>query len=89
MRAAATLNPEWTAPSWLGPDHPGQTDQVAKVCMLHLPPKVRGYINSYAMKDFVFFTAVFKNGHEVTFRSDWREFVAECILVHDLPPTER
>lgn len=67
----------------------GPGDTVAKVCLQHLPSKVRGYINSYAMKDFVFFTAVFKNGHEVTFRSNWKEFVAECILVYDLPPIER
>ena len=82
------MKQEWTAPSWLHPNRLEQTDQLAKVCMQHLPPKVRGYINSYGMKDFIFFTAVFKNGHEVIFRQGWKEFVAECILVHDLPPIE-
>lgn len=89
MCSAATLKSDWSAPAWLHPGRPEQTDQLAKICLLHLPARVRGYINSYGMKDFVFFTAVFKNGHEVTFRSCWKEFVAECILVYDLPPIER
>lgn len=64
-------------------------DDVAKVCLKHLPSKVRGYIQSYGVRDFASFTCVFKNGHEVAFRANWKEFVAECILVHDLPPIER
>lgn len=64
-------------------------DQLARICMNHLSPRVRGRIKTIQMKDLYFVSVCFQNGHEVTFRKDWKAFAAECILLHDLPPVER
>lgn len=71
-----------------------EKDQLATICVARLPDKIKKAIQSYASEgDYavevpIFVKIVFRNGYSVAFRSDWKEFVAECILVYDLPPVE-
>jgi len=71
-----------------------ESDQLATICVARLPDKIKKAITSYgtqgnfAAEAPTFVRIVFRNGHEVSFRNDWKEFVAECILVYDLPPVE-
>ena len=71
-----------------------EQDQLATICVAHLPDGVKRAIHSYGTEgDYAveaprFVRIIFKNGHKVDFRSDWKEFVAQCILVYDLHPTE-
>lgn len=69
-----------------------ERDQLATICVARLPDKIKKAIQSYESEDAfstqLFVRIVFKNGHKVEFRHDWKEFVAQCILVHDLPPVE-
>ena len=67
-------------------------DQLATICVARLPDNIKKRIESYESEDVLsaelFVRIVFKNGHKVDFRHDWKAFVAHCILVHDLPPVE-
>lgn len=68
-----------------------EQDQLATVCVAHLPDKIKKAIHAYGTQGDqppVFVQIVFKNGYKVSFRRDWKEFAAECILVYDLPPVE-
>lgn len=76
-----------------GPRSPvTEADQLATICVARLPDKIKKAIQSYESEDVssatLFVRIVFKNGHKVDFRHDWKEFVAQCILVHDLPPVD-
>jgi hypothetical protein len=66
-----------------------EADQLATICIARLPDKIKKAIQSYGSEDAfhttLFVRVHFKNGHAVDFRHDWKEFVAQCILVYDLP----
>lgn len=70
-----------------------EKDQLATVCVARLPDNIKRAIQSYAteggfdVETPMFVRIVFRNGYEVAFRKEWKEFVAECILVYDLPPS--
>lgn len=71
-----------------------EQDQLATICVARLPDKIKRAIHAYESSQEgltatqLFVRIVFKNGHAVDFRHDWKEFVAQCILVYDLPPVE-
>lgn len=68
---------------------PGETMSASSVDVMppncRLPANVLSQLGSWHGRGKV----AFKNGYEVSTNQPWLEFVAECILVHDLPPIER